>query len=488
MSPRDGSEAPSPSVSSIRLPLGPLGRGSRRGSLASTSSKVVLDRETVNQALDHIHNSASRSETLITFDEFASPPPSSHGNESRGIAADLVPSGLSGLYSRIKATVGSVREPASVAPLPSTIETSDDLSLGGTRTRELAKGARKSAATSLSSPAVTSASSSRLNSPLAAAFPESQITNKRYQESVDSSSRPNSGASRLPLLLAPKSKPSVAASALENHSLDAINDEERRSSITGATASNASLKPKDTPTNSSRTSSVTSSRPPNESRLSGGPQLRASHGLRELPGEDSDSTHDDVTHGIEKAETVASFGSSHDSLLVEDSQAKEALRRMSNNNPTLAGRRDVSPAMGSNYHADAANAKRPVAPTSASGTISQRPPLLQISQSHLPGFRISRASSSDGGLSSVTTTTVAPSRQEQYFEHRPLPQLRPLPEALPNSTFPQLGRKVLSREFWMRDENAKDCFYCGDSFSTFRRKHHCRKSVINGAKQKSNFT
>ena len=26
----------------------------------------------------------------------------------------------------------------------------------------------------------------------------------------------------------------------------------------------------------------------------------------------------------------------------------------------------------------------------------------------------------------------------------------------------------------MRDENAKDCFHCGEPFSTFRRKHHCR--------------
>jgi len=38
----------------------------------------------------------------------------------------------------------------------------------------------------------------------------------------------------------------------------------------------------------------------------------------------------------------------------------------------------------------------------------------------------------------------------------------------------QMRRKILSRDFWMKDENAKVCFGCGDSFSTFRRKHHCR--------------
>lgn len=29
----------------------------------------------------------------------------------------------------------------------------------------------------------------------------------------------------------------------------------------------------------------------------------------------------------------------------------------------------------------------------------------------------------------------------------------------------------------MKDENAKDCFYCGDPFTTFRRKHHCSKHI-----------
>lgn len=39
----------------------------------------------------------------------------------------------------------------------------------------------------------------------------------------------------------------------------------------------------------------------------------------------------------------------------------------------------------------------------------------------------------------------------------------------------QMRKKILSREFWMKDENAKVCFNCGDGFSTFRRKHHCSK-------------
>ncbi|KAJ6256738.1 1-phosphatidylinositol 3-phosphate 5-kinase fab1 [Drechslerella dactyloides] len=34
--------------------------------------------------------------------------------------------------------------------------------------------------------------------------------------------------------------------------------------------------------------------------------------------------------------------------------------------------------------------------------------------------------------------------------------------------------KGLSRDFWMKDENCKECFICQRPFTTFRRKHHCR--------------
>lgn len=33
---------------------------------------------------------------------------------------------------------------------------------------------------------------------------------------------------------------------------------------------------------------------------------------------------------------------------------------------------------------------------------------------------------------------------------------------------------VLYKEYWMKDESARDCFACGKQFTTFRRKHHCR--------------
>ncbi|CUS21010.1 LAQU0S02e03686g1_1 [Lachancea quebecensis] len=36
------------------------------------------------------------------------------------------------------------------------------------------------------------------------------------------------------------------------------------------------------------------------------------------------------------------------------------------------------------------------------------------------------------------------------------------------------SKSVLSKEYWMKDESARDCFSCAKPFTTFRRKHHCR--------------
>lgn len=41
----------------------------------------------------------------------------------------------------------------------------------------------------------------------------------------------------------------------------------------------------------------------------------------------------------------------------------------------------------------------------------------------------------------------------------------------------QLRKGTLTKEFWMKDENCKDCYLCGRTFNAFRRKHHCRKST-----------
>ena len=97
----------SPSASSTFLI--PQFRQSRRGSLASIPSTNQLDKEALSQALDQIHSSASQTETLTTFNEYTSPPSSSSGPDSKGITSELH-GGLSGLYTRFRASVGNVKD------------------------------------------------------------------------------------------------------------------------------------------------------------------------------------------------------------------------------------------------------------------------------------------------------------------------------------------------------------------------------------------
>lgn len=39
---------------------------------------------------------------------------------------------------------------------------------------------------------------------------------------------------------------------------------------------------------------------------------------------------------------------------------------------------------------------------------------------------------------------------------------------------PDRTNLLLSKDYWMKDDSAKECFSCGKPFTTFRRRHHCR--------------
>ncbi|KAK2074384.1 hypothetical protein P8C59_008592 [Phyllachora maydis] len=43
-----------------------------------------------------------------------------------------------------------------------------------------------------------------------------------------------------------------------------------------------------------------------------------------------------------------------------------------------------------------------------------------------------------------------------------------------NAKLEGMKKQILSKEFWMADDTCKECFLCGNPFSAFRRKHHCR--------------
>ncbi|GFP60036.1 1-phosphatidylinositol 3-phosphate 5-kinase fab1 [Trichoderma asperellum] len=74
----------------------------RRDSVHSVSVSSTLEKEQLAHALDQIHTTASRTDSLTTFNDFAPPPVVVADTESRG----TVQQGLSGLYSRFREAVG----------------------------------------------------------------------------------------------------------------------------------------------------------------------------------------------------------------------------------------------------------------------------------------------------------------------------------------------------------------------------------------------
>lgn len=179
--------------------------------------------------------------------------------------------------------------------------------------------------------------------------------------------------------------------------------------------------------------------------------------------ETSDTTEDDLVmvegggFANDNARYAHSMDAAHDGLGKVDSRRNSELRNLSENGSEATEVPHVT-----------TNAQTPVlAPAPI------RPPMVHVGPSHLPGFRASRASSSDGVSSIVTSATV------RSPAIAPIDELKQQSSRIPSGNLPsnalaQMRSKILGREFWMRDENAKECFKCGDSFSTFRRKHHCR--------------
>ncbi|KAI6782367.1 1-phosphatidylinositol 3-phosphate 5-kinase-like protein [Emericellopsis cladophorae] len=88
----------------------PISFRNRRGSVASVSS--TIDKEQLSYALDRIHDTASRAESLTTFNDFAPPPLPTSSTDPKGGPGEIVTQGFSGLYSRFREAVGVGNTPA----------------------------------------------------------------------------------------------------------------------------------------------------------------------------------------------------------------------------------------------------------------------------------------------------------------------------------------------------------------------------------------
>ena len=422
-------EPPSPSASAALLPF--IGARSRRGSLASLrSSKGDIDKDALAQALDSIHTSASKSETLTSFHDY-------DGGAPRSGAKEMVSSGVSGLYDKVKRTLTAstpVKENKSRPKSPAAKDSVDTESIRSNGSRKgLGLGVKRQAADTASVVSNTSAS----NSPMVTSFTSIPVEGNAQGTKLETQKRSAGQADERPALQIETrldSKPSAS---------------DNRSKVPTT---------QDIPT----------------------PQ--------DLERARSALVDDD--NGASATQALARVLSNHDAQIGDSLKKPRSLNISVDNEEAIDDSEPAPEAIRSpSAPPPRGNTLGPSDSTQAPngmniGDQPGRPQLLRIGASHLPGYEPSRASSTDGGdaasLSSsqavTRKTALEPSPNINAAMQRKRNDMRPPPRpSEPLEHIPShLKRRVISKAFWMKDENAKDCFSCGQPFSTFRRKHHCR--------------
>lgn len=472
-------------------------------SLASPSSKPSqLDKTVLAQTLDQIHHTASQTESLTTFNEYTAPPPVTSGTDGKGIASDLQ-GGLSGLYSRIRASVGTVRDIVTHAH----DESADDKSLKSptaSATRTILETVKVSSpgpnpTTPTTARSVDTVQQLQIGRPA----PEVELIDK---ELLTKQSRISSGvgaplqnafaaSSISPAPLAPVAQAVVgtaARSGVVEVNMGAIKEREASGDKLLISASNPpsqkatiGLRPETYLANkqnpriieTSRTieSSVTS----HKFQASGASSEGSGDGARRTS--DKNTCKDAEADWNRSSDTDKEFpfqNSSFDGIhapVQTSSRSQSTTTRSVNDSPRVI----MSPA---------ASRDDPFQDGSTGGK-KDGPTLATSKESHyqhldLPAHRSALSPQNKPPVSRERRSQLNPSFQ--FAIKPPLASSELKPQAIsqqdddPKSmnVFSQIKSKILNKEYWMRDENARDCFYCGDPFTTFRRKHHCSKYIV----------
>lgn len=501
----------SPSTSSLFLPQ----LRHRRGSLTSLSNASQTDKEILAQALDQIHSNACQTETLTTFNEYTSPPPSSSGTDGKGIASELQ-GGLSGLYSRIRASVGNVRDIVTVAAE----DNADEQSLKSPRqgTPGAAPSTKQLDSVKLSSPPASTLNTKR------GLGPRQQAASERNGSDGETKDRdPYTKPSKLSLGAPDGPSQTIFSTSSALHSpLPPLTQGALGTAVRPAVAeiNVSAIKERDSsgnvPPNGASTNPSASQMPVLGARVE--TQLgatvdkknpRLTEGSRIIePGSNGHklqapkttlesamiaASRSTRTNTINEPKAARESGSAVDDYFMHSGfdgiddvvQPNEGPRIITNpatprdgllENPT-GGKEDDSnlePSKDRQYqHLEIPKQKQSVPlQSSQSGPLDRRPSLKPSVE---VGVKALHAASRQSGVSSEQLGEFD-ARQIALGLHSRFsgaPQQDYDPRTM--NVFSQIKSKILNKEYWMRDENARDCFYCGDPFSTFRRKHHCSK-------------
>lgn len=517
-------EGESPSTSSLFLPQ----LRHRRGSLTSLSNASQIDKEILAQALDQIHSNASQTETLTTFNEYTSPPLSSSGTDGKGIASELQ-GGLSGLYSRIRASVGNVRDIVTLA----NEDSADEQSLRGPfqGTPDAAPPTKHLDTVRLSSPPATTLNTKR------GLDVRQQATSERSVPDGETKDRdPYTKSSKLSLGgLGGPSQPIFPTSSALHSPLPPLTQGALGTAVRPAVAeiNVSAIKERDpsgdVPSNGASINAPTSQFPVLGSRmgtqLSGNTdkqnsRLAESSGVLIDPGGNghklqaprttlesamiaaSRSKH---TDGIKDLKAAWESGSATDDYFLHPgfegfddvvqptAKPQSNVTKSANEGPRIitnpATPRDdllENPTGGKKDDSNLEHSKdRQYQHLEVPKQKSSVP--LQFGQ---PGPRDRRSSQKSSVEIAAKAPHAAPRQsgvsREQLgefdarqtasgFHSKVSGAQQQDDDPRTMNIFSQIKSKILNKEYWMRDENARDCFYCGDPFSTFRRKHHCSK-------------
>lgn len=465
-----------------------------RTPLVSASSKPShLDKSVLAQTLDQIHHTASQTESLTTFNEYTAPPPVTSGTDGKGIASELQ-GGLSGLYSRIRASVGTVRDIVSYA----NDESADDKSLKSptASTTRTILDAGKVSSPDPTTPTTIRSFDTVQQLQIGRPVPEVEQLDK---EQLAKQARLSSVIVAAPLhnvFAAGSTAPAPLAPLAQ-----AVFGTAPRPGM--AEANMGTIKERE----------VSGDKPP--ASANNPPSQKATIGLRT----------ETYLGDKQNSRMMEPGGTSHkfqDSRATSESSGDGA-RRTSDKNTN----RDTEVAWNRRSDTDKDltfqnsiidNIHAPAQTTARSLSIAARsvndPPRIIMNPAASRDDPFQDASTGDKKDGSTLETS-----KESHYQHLDLPAHRSAPspqknppgyrerlsqlnpsfqiagktplanselKSLPNSqqdddpksltVFSQIKSKILNKEYWMRDENARDCFYCGDPFTTFRRKHHCSKS------------
>ncbi|KAL9110519.1 MAG: hypothetical protein Q9227_004877 [Pyrenula ochraceoflavens] len=508
MATNNSHETPSPSASSLFLPLGR--RMSRRDSRASIATEV--DKETLTEALNQIHTAASQSDTLTVFNEYTAPPSGVVSNDSKGITSELQ-GGISGLYNRFRSSVAGAKDLSpglSKVPEASSGQVlRDDTSTRSSNQstpsfRPLSDGNRLPQNDTITS-VPSSGQPSRLHSPTLVSFEAAGAGNLIHgRPSAKLSTKPLTQSSKSSVPSTPALKSPVGALKTQSGATDPTVSEVSVVALKDNSKNGAKFDQQSTAGREDQTAENEKTlRVPSQSSKQGPdfpdhqlPSPKMSDGIfQETRKRDARSLHEreGSFHSIHLPEPVSSqYSRSSTTVDVSaDSCSKlsesQTLARSSTRESSGPPSKSQNPLRLMTNEASLKQMAAQNVPTESSGSVASsgfpafnnNPAVIvkrptdrltpRVSQSRLPGF--ARTASSD----SMATSQIASShiRFNNAGKDGPTDSAA---EAVstPKIIVNKLRSKLLSKEFWMRDENAKDCFRCQEQFTTFRRKHHCR--------------